>query len=266
MTRPHDLVLGALVGPAPNIAYVYPETCKPEDVLAASDFNAIRNWLYLDAAVHGRYNPTAWAYLAAKGLTPVVEPGDLEILAAAKPDFIAFNYYATHTAAAPLGADDEAPIEGGDQQISMGEDGVYRAVANPYLTKNAFGWEIDPVGFRTTFREIYERYHLPLLVTENGLGAFDEVSPDGAVHDDYRIDYLRAHIEQIQWAISDGVDVLGYCPWSAIDLVSTHQGISKRYGFVYVDRGEDDLRTLARSRKDSFFWYAKLIAGNALPD
>jgi 6-phospho-beta-glucosidase len=114
----------------------------------------------------------------------------------------------------------------------------------PACSRNAFGWEIDPVGFRTTFREIYERYHLPLLVTENG----------------------RAHIEQIQWAISDGVDVMGYCPWSAIDLVSTHQGISKRYGFIYVDRGENDLRTLTRSKKDSFFWYQKLIDTNGLPD
>ncbi|HQY34603.1 glycoside hydrolase family 1 protein [Actinotalea sp.] len=264
MARLHEMVPTAKVGPAPNIAYVYPESCRPEDVLAASDFNAIRNWLYLDVAVHGRYNPIAWRYLVERGLAPVVEPGDDAILAAAKPDFIAFNYYATHTAAAPLGEGDDAPIEGGDQQISMGEAGVYRAVANPHLAKNAFGWEIDPVGFRTTFREIYERYHLPLLVTENGLGAFDEVAPDGTIHDDYRIEYLRAHIEQIQWAISDGVEVMGYCPWSAIDLVSTHQGISKRYGFVYVDRGEDDLRTLGRSRKDSFFWYQALIKANAL--
>lgn len=264
MSLLHEMVPAAKIGPAPNIAYVYPETCKPEDVIAASDFNALRNWLYLDVAVHGRYNPIAWAYLVEKGLEPTVEPGDDEILAAARPDFIAFNYYATHTAAEPLGEGDEGPIEGGDQHISMGEPGVFRAVANPHLKKNAFGWEIDPVGFRTTFREIYERYRLPLLVTENGLGAFDEVAPDGAVHDDYRIEYLRAHIEQIQWAISDGVEVMGYCPWSAIDLVSTHQGISKRYGFVHVDRGEDDLRTMARSKKDSFFWYRGVIDANGL--
>ena len=117
-----------------------------------------------------------------------------------------------------------------------------------------------------TFRAIYDRYHLPLLVTENGLGAFDELEPDGTVHDAYRIDYLRDHIEQIQAAIGDGVDVLGYCPWSAIDLVSTHQGIAKRYGFVYVNRDDDDLKDLARYRKDSFAWYQALIAGNTLPD
>lgn len=90
------------------------------------------------------------------------------------------------------------------------------------------------------------------------------MAPDGSIHDHYRIEYLRAHIEQTQWAISDGVEVMGYCPWSAMDLVSTHHGISKRYGFVYVDRGEDDLRTLGRSKKDGFFWYRRLIEANDL--
>jgi len=266
MSLLHEMVPGAKVGPAPNIAYVYPATCSPEDVLAAHDFNAIRNWLYLDVAVHGRYNPIAWAYLAERGLAPEFADGDAEALAAAKPDFIAFNYYATHTVAAPAGDDsDEGAPDGADQQIAMGEKGVYRAVNNPYLGKNEFGWEIDPVGFRTTFRALYERYHLPLLVTENGLGAFDTLEADGTVHDQYRIDYLHAHIEQIQWAISDGVEVMGYCPWSAIDLVSTHQGIRKRYGFVYVDRDEFDLKDCARYRKDSFTWYQELIRANALP-
>lgn len=261
----HEMVPGAKVGPAPNIAYVYPASPHPADVLAADDLNAIRNWLYLDVAVHGRYHPVAWAYLVEKGRAPTFEPGDAEALAAAKPDFVAFNYYATHTVAAPAGDDsDEGAPEGADQQVAMGERGVYRAVSNPHLQRNAFGWEVDPDGFRMTFRAMYERYHLPLLVTENGLGAFDEVV-DGQIHDDYRIDYLAQHIAQIQLAITDGVEVMGYCPWSAIDLVSTHQGISKRYGFVYVDRGEADLRTLGRLRKDSFFWYQKVIAENGLP-
>lgn len=98
-------------------------------------------------------------------------------------------------------------------------------------------------------------------MTENGLGAFDKLE-DGQVHDGYRIDYLRDHIAQIQLAVTDGVEVLGYCPWSAIDLVSTHQGVAKRYGFIYVNRDEFDLLDLARYRKDSFGWYAKVIASN----
>ncbi len=150
------------------------------------------------------------------------------------------------------------------QLIVSGEADVYRAAENPYLKRNQFGWEIDPVGFRTTFRQISDRYGLPLPVTENGLGAYDTLTEDGRVHDDYRIDYLAEHIEQMQEAITDGVDVLGYCPWSALDLVSTHQGVRKRYGFVYVDRDETDLRSLARYRKDSFPWYQSVIRANGL--
>ena len=253
----HDLVPHGLIGPAPNIALCYPATCHPEDVLAADDFNAIRNWLYTDMAVLGRYNSVAWAYLEELGATPEIAEGDLELLASARPDFLAFNYYASHAVARPSGT--ESDVAGGDQQIAVGEAGVYAGVTNEFLPKTEFGWEIDPVGFRNTFRALWDRYHLPLLVTENGLGAFDKLE-DGQVHDGYRIDYLRDHIEQIQWAISDGVDVLGYSPWSAIDLVSTHQGAAKRYGFVYVNREEFDLLDLARYRKDSFAWYAKVIA------
>lgn len=256
----HELVPDGLVGPAPNIALCYPETCNPEDILAADDFNAIRNWLYLDMAVNGRYNSVAWAYLEEQGAAPQIADGDLELLASVRPDFIAFNYYATHTVARP--GEDAGAAAGGDQQLAGGEKGVYSGAQNPYLPRTEFGWEIDPIGFRNTFRAIWDRYHLPLLVTENGLGAFDKLEADGSVHDGYRIDYLRDHIAQIQLAVSDGVEVLGYCPWSAIDLVSTHQGVAKRYGFIYVNRDEFDLLDLARHRKDSFGWYAKVIASN----
>lgn len=258
MIRCHELLPQAKIGPAPNIAFVYPASCDPEDVVAAEDWNAVRNWLYLDLAVRGRYNTLAWAYLEKRGWAPQIEPGDMDVLAAARPDFIAFNYYATQTVAAPTGTAEDLRQRGADQQMVRGEVGVYRAVDNPNLPKNAFGWEIDPVGFRTTMRNLWDRYGLPLIITENGLGAFDELV-DGQVHDDYRIDYLRRHIEQIQLAITDGVDVFGYAPWSAIDLISTHQGVRKRYGFIYVDRDEFDLRELARVKKDSFGWYRRLI-------
>ena len=257
----HEVAPQAKVGPAPNIACVYPASPDPADVVAAEDFSAIRNWLYLDVAVRGRYNTLAWAYLTGKGWAPQIEDGDLEVLAAAEPDFIAFNYYASHTVAAPRG--DGTDVGGtGDQHIVTGDADVYRPAENPHLKRNEFGWEIDPVGFRTTFRQISDRYGLPLLVTENGLGAYDTLTEHGRVHDDYRIDYLAQHIEQMQEAITDGVDVLGYCPWSAIDLVSTHQGVRKRYGFIYVDRDETDLRSLARHRKDSFTWYQSVIRAN----
>ena len=170
------------------------------------------------------------------------------------------NYYSTQTCQWSDGAKQTQGQV--DQQSARGEAGVYEGFKNPHLLTTEFGWEIDPDGFRATIREIYSRYRLPLIVTENGLGAYDQLTEDGKIHDPYRIEYLRKHIEQLRLAISDGVDMMGYCPWSAIDLVSTHEGVVKRYGFIYVNRDEFDLKDLARYRKDSFYWYKKVIASN----
>lgn len=257
----HEMLPEAKIGPAPNIGYVYPSSSKPEDVLASQNFNAIRNWLYLDVAVYGRYNHLAWSYMEEHGYLPEIKEGDMEILRNGKPDFIAFNYYCSKTVSESKG--DGNDLGGtGDQELAIGEPGVYKGRTNEHLPETDFGWQIDPVGFRTTLREIYSRYHLPLIITENGLGAYDKVESDGSIHDTYRIDYLRKHIKEIQLAITDGVDVFGYCPWSAIDLISTHQGCRKRYGFVYVERDEFDLKELKRIRKDSFYWYQNVIETN----
>ncbi len=257
----HEMSPNAKIGPAPNISTVYPASSKPEDITASQNWNAIRNWLYLDMAVYGRYNNIAWSYLEEKNALPDISEGDMEILASGKPDFIAFNYYSTATVEASI-IGEKAGNSVGDQQIVIGDEGVYKGASNPNLQKTEFGWEIDPIGFRNTLRDIYERYALPLIVTENGLGAFDKIEEDGTIKDDYRIDFIRKHLEQAQLAITDGVKLFGYCPWSAIDLVSTHQGCSKRYGFIYVNREEFDLKDLKRIRKNSFFWYKKLIATN----
>lgn len=153
-------------------------------------------------------------------------------------------------------------VEFKSQQENSGLENMFLGVDNEFLPKTEFGWEIDPIGFRATLREIYSRYHLPILITENGLGAYDELTADGKIHDDYRINYLRTHIEQMKLAVGDGVEMLGYNPWSAIDLISTHEGIRKRYGFIYVDRDDEQVGTLTRYRKDSFFWYQGVIANN----
>ncbi|AHC19325.1 MULTISPECIES: glycoside hydrolase family 1 protein [Paenibacillus] len=257
----HEMLPDAKIGPAPNIGVIYPASSKPEDTLAADNYAAIRNWLYLDMAVFGRYNHIAWSYLVEKGYEPVIEEGDMDILAKGNPDFIAFNYYTSQTVGESLD-DGNDFSHTGDQHEIVGEPGAYRGSINPNLQTTEFGWEIDPVGFRTTLRQIYSRYHLPLIVTENGLGAFDKLEEGDVVNDPYRIDFFKKHIEQIQLAITDGVEVFGFCPWSAIDLVSTHQGSSKRYGFIYVDREEFDLKDLRRIRKQSFYWYQKLISTN----
>ncbi len=258
----HEMVEGGKIGPAPNISLVYPATCKPEDVIASQNTNAIRNWLYLDMSVYGVYNNLVWAYLEEHDATPTFAPGDEEALKGGKPDFIGFNYYNTMTVEHYDMDDAEEQSAGSDQQHQRGEKGFYKGFRNPNLPTTEFGWEIDPMGFRSTIREMWSRYRLPMIVTENGLGAYDTLTEDGKIHDPYRIEYLRKHIEQIQLAITDGVEMMGYCPWSAIDLVSTHEGIVKRYGFIYVDRDEFDLKTLNRYRKDSFFWYKEVIESN----
>lgn len=258
----HDMLPEAKIGPAPNIISIYPEKCNPMDVVAADDWESIRCWLYLDIAVHGRYNNIVWAYMEEKGITPEIEDGDMEIIAKAKPDFLGINYYATATVSAAKNDGFDRQPRNGDQQVMVGEEGVYRAAKNDYLEQSEFGWIIDSIGLRVTLRRVYDRYHLPLLITENGLGAKDVLTEDGQVHDPYRIEYLKRHFEQAQLAISDGVELIGYCPWAFIDLVSTHQGYGKRYGFVYVDRTEDDLKEMKRIKKDSFTWYQKVIETN----
>ena len=187
----------------------------------------------------------------------------MDLIAKAKPDFLGLNYYATATVSAPKNDGHDCQPRNGDQQVMVGEEGLYRAAQNPYLQQTKYGWLIDPIGLRVTLERVYNRYHMPILITENGLGTPDVLTEDGKVHDDYRIDYLSDHFKQAQLAITDGVELIGYCPWAFIDLVSTHQGYNKRYGFVYVDRTEDDLKEMKRIKKDSFGWYKKLIEENA---
>ncbi len=257
----HELKAG-MIGPAPNLIAVYPETCAPEDVLAAENWDEIRNSLYLEIAVHGRYSPFVLSYLKEKDAMFDCTKEELEILKQGTCDFIGVNYYSTATVRKSKGDSSDLMARNGDQQTMVGEIGVYGGSGNPYLETSGYGWKIDPVGLRITLRRIYERYHLPLLITENGLGAKDVLEKDGSIHDPYRIEYLKRHIEQLRLVLQDGVELMGYCPWSFIDLVSTHQGYEKRYGFVYVNRDDQDLKDLARYRKDSFYWYQKLIADN----
>lgn len=260
--RCHEILPKAKIGPAINTTSMYAATCHPEDAIAAHNWETLRCWSFLDVAVHGRYNALALRYLQDRGYAPEAEAEDSAILAASRPDFVAINYYSTATIGASRGDSSDVAPRAGDQQIMLGEPGVYRPEENPYTAKTPYGWVIDPVGLRLTLRKVAERYHLPVMITENGIGAPDTLAPDGTVDDGYRIDFLRKHIEQIQLALADGVDVIGYFPWSAIDVVSTHQGYAKRYGFIYVNRDEEALYDLRRIPKRSFSWYKQVIASN----
>lgn len=257
----HEIDPHAKIGPALNVAAVYQNSANPEDAIAADNWETIRCWLYLDMAVYGKYNFFAKAYLQEKEYWPVIKKEDQEILKKGTADFIGVNYYATFTVEAAHNDGTDVSARNGDQQVTVGEEGVYRACENSFLPKTEFGWSIDPVGLRVTLRRVYERYGLPILITENGIGANDILEQD-KIHDTYRIDYYQKHFDQIQLALNDGVDVFGYCAWSFLDLVSTHQGYGKRYGLVYVNRGEKDLKDLKRIKKDSFYWYKDFILRN----
>ncbi|MBQ9152694.1 MAG: family 1 glycosylhydrolase, partial [Solobacterium sp.] len=149
--------------------------------------------------------------------------------------------------------------------VDHGEGNMFpNAVRNPYLQTNAWGWATDPQVLRIALNQLYNRYHKPLWVVENGIGWADVKEADGSVHDTYRIDYLRANIESMRDAVNlDHIPLMGYTMWGCIDLVSAGTGeMRKRYGFVYVDRDDEGNGTLERSRKDSFFWYKKCIASD----
>ncbi len=248
----HKMYSNAKIGPAINTTAMYAETCNPSDAIAAHNWETIRCWSFLDIAVWGRYNKLAWSYLVDRNLQPTILDEDMKILSSAKPDFIAINYYSTATISESKGDSFDISARAGDQQIMLGEQGVYRPAENPYVSKTKYGWVIDPIGLRLTLRKVCERYNLPILITENGIGAPDVLEENEIINDDYRIDYIKKHLEQLKLAINDGVDVIGYCPWSVIDVVSTHQGYSKRYGFIYVNRDDSNLKDLKRIKKEKF--------------
>lgn len=228
----------------------YPFTCNPDDILKAQQRNQILNQFCGDVQVRGEYPHFMKRYFEEQGIRVEMEPGDLETIKNGCVDFYTFSYYMSTCES----ADPDQEQTGGN--ISGG-------VKNPYLESSDWGWQIDPKGLRYTLNELYGRYRIPLMVVENGLGAYDEKAADGKIHDPYRIDYLKKHIEQMKEAVKDGVDLMGYTPWGCIDLVSASTGeMAKRYGFIYVEKYDDGTGDLSRKKKDSFEWYKNVIASN----
>lgn len=229
----------------------YPNTCNPKDVWAAIQSNH-DNYFFIDVQAKGEYPYYALQTLKNNHITLDIAKGDLELLKNHTTDFVSFSYYASRVATADA---QSAETTGGN---------VFASVKNPYLAVTEWGWQIDPLGFRITLNQIYDRYRKPLFVVENGLGAIDHPDQNGYVVDDYRIDYLRSHIQAMKEAVEqDGVDLIGYTTWGCIDLVSAGTGeMKKRYGFIYVDRDNEGNGSLKRTKKKSFDWYKKVIATN----
>ncbi|MBQ9424921.1 MAG: glycoside hydrolase family 1 protein [Erysipelotrichaceae bacterium] len=266
----HELVPGGLVGAPLGYSCIYPLTSKAEDCMAAQNAQALRNDYYTDIYFKGEYNKAAQIYLEKHGLAPVIEEGDMELIASGKSDFLALNYYASECACAcPDDGTYELRYSGVNRSGKKGDmsgfethPGFYQMCKNPNLDTTDWDWAIDPTGMEYMLRDLYNRYGKPLMITENGLGAYDTLTEDGKIHDDYRIDYLKKHIAAMRKAIEYGVEMIAYCPWSALDLLSTSNGVKKRYGFIYVDRTDDDPKQCERMRKDSFYWYQKVISSN----
>ena len=239
--------VGCMLAAGANYAY----TCKPEDVWAAKKTDR-ENYFFIDVQSRGEYPAYALKELERKGIELPIEDGDLDILKENTVDFISFSYYSSHVQAEKMSEENKT------------DGNAFESIKNPYLESSEWGWQIDPLGLRITMNELYDRYQKPLFVVENGLGAVDIPDENGYVVDDYRIDYLRAHIKAMRDAVElDGVDLLGYTTWGCIDLVSAGTGeMKKRYGFIYVDRDDQGNGTLKRTKKKSFEWYKQVIATN----
>lgn len=243
----HEIIPDGKMGGMVTYMTTYPMTCKPEDALANLKVKEFFNDLYFDVFVNGEYPTYVTSRWKSRDIEPIFEDGDEALLKENTVDYLTFSYYQSSTVKDDP-EDEESIIKG--------------MTPNPLLKKNEWGWAIDPIGFRIALKEIYARYKMPIFVTENGIGVREELNENKTVEDDYRIDYLRAHIEQMKLAMEEGVDVIGYLTWGCTDILSSQGEMKKRYGFIFVNRDESDLRDLKRYKKKSFEWFKNVISTN----
>lgn len=245
-----DLKIGCMI----IYATTYSLDANPVNQAATMEQNQIFNYYCADVQVRGEYPGYTNRFLNSRGVKFEdldITKEDLDLLKAYPVDYVGFSYYMS--SAVTVTGDESDTVAGN----------LLGGVRNPFLKANEWGWQIDPVGLRIALNELYNRYQKPVFVVENGLGAVDEITAEGQIIDDYRIDYLRAHIEQMAKAIEDGVDLMGYTPWGCIDLVSASTGeMSKRYGFIYIDLDDKIEGSGKRMKKKSFDWYKQVIATN----
>lgn len=249
----HEIMPDAKVGCMLAAGQFYPYTCAPADVYKAMEYDR-DNYFFIDVQARGTYPVWAVKRMEKAGVRIQTEAGDEDILKAGVVDFVSLSYYCSRC----ISSDPEIL-----KNKSRG-NAVINAVINPYLKSSEWGWQIDPLGLRITLNTLYDRYGKPLFIVENGLGANDAVEEDGTIHDPYRIDYMREHIKAMMEAVNeDGIPLLGYTCWGCIDLVSASTGeMKKRYGMIYVDKQNDGSGDLKRLKKDSFYWYQKVIRTN----
>jgi len=245
----HRIIPGSQVGCMLTKLTTYPHTCHPKDVEATLKKN-LHNYFFADVQVFGEYPVMIDRMLEKKNIHIEMKRNDKEILRENTVDFVSFSYYMSLTESVQEGLEKTA-------------GNTIMGVKNPHLHSTDWGWQIDPVGLKISLIELYDRYKKPLIIVENGMGAYDQVNSDGSIHDEYRIEYFREHFKQMKEAIEEGVDLFGYTSWGCIDLVSAGTSqMSKRYGFIYVDQDDEGNGTLDRKKKDSFYWYKRVIESN----
>ncbi|PWC22284.1 6-phospho-beta-glucosidase [Brenneria roseae subsp. roseae] len=245
----HEIIPDAKIGNMLLGALLYPLTCKPADVLETLQQN--REWMFFgDVQARGSYPAYMKRFFKQNAIELQITDDDSAALKETV-DFISFSYYMSGCVTA-------------DKELNQKTRGnILNMVPNPHLESSEWGWQIDPEGLRILLNVLSDRYQKPLFIVENGLGAKDRVESDGSINDDYRIQYLNDHLVQVGEALKDGVEVLGYTSWGPIDLVSASKAeMSKRYGFIYVDRDDQGNGTLERKRKKSFYWYRDVINSN----
>ncbi|HAE16673.1 MAG TPA: 6-phospho-beta-glucosidase [Erysipelotrichaceae bacterium] len=226
----------------------YPGTCDPKDVIRNMHHMETAFFYCSDVMCFGEYPAYAKRMWDKAGFRPEFTAEDLADLKNGTVDFYSFSYYNSNTMTVHNDEKASGNLVGGN--------------GNPYLKNSEWGWPMDPLGLQYVLETVSDRYKKPVYIVENGLGAEDRIV-DGMIHDNYRIAYLREHIQAIKAAIDNGADVRGYLPWGCIDLVSASTGeMRKRYGMIYVDRDDEGNGTFARMKKDSFFWYKKVIETN----
>ncbi len=244
----HKMLPGSKVGCMIARFCHYAATCSPEDQLQMLHDEQYTNWFYTDVMVRGYYPEYMQRLFRDHHIEIQMEPEDDQILKEGTVDFVSFSYYFSQVSTV-------------DDAWEKTDGNLVVASKNPYLKSSEWGWQEDPTGLRITLNQFWDRYHIPVFVAENGLGATDVLEEDGSVHDPYRIEYLRSHVKAMAEALEDGVDVFGYTMWGIIDLVSCGSiEMSKRYGVIYVDADDEGKGTFKRYRKDSFWWYQHCIA------
>lgn len=242
-----NFVMGCMIAGLVN----YPYTCDPKDVILCQQKMQDYFWYCGDVQARGGYPASAKRIWAKYDLDPSFFNKDAELLKEGKVDIFTFSYYNTTCVTSHKDV-----AKDGVGNISMG-------AKNPYIQYSDWGWGLDPDGLRYILNEIEDRYSLPIMIVENGLGAYDKLEEDGKVHDPYRIEYFKYHIQAMDQAIGDGVNLIAYTPWGIVDLVSASTGeMAKRYGVIYVDFDDEGKGTLKRYKKDSFDYYANVIKTN----